>query len=402
MKFRKFGQVLLASVVSLGLAIGITACGTSNTIDYLFVTASSNNNVAVYKVDSLSGALVQIPASPFPAGGRNPVAEVTSPDGKFLYVLNHDDNTLVEFGIGVDGKLYPQNTYNPVGGSPTALSISSDGKFLFVVATFQPQNLGTQTGAGAVAVYPITNGALGTPVANGSQQFWPVCTTPSAVNAVAGKNILYVVNKSSVGCTVNGKVDAANGSVSAFTFGTDGTLTEATGSPFAAGVTPNALASDPTGKFLYVTDGASNQLINFVIQSSGVLVTQPNGPTKTDVLPDAVTVDPRGFYIYVANFTGETINSYSIDQSTGNPSATAGTATGVSTGPTAVLVEPALGRYVYTSNFADATVSGLQLNPSTGALIQTQSPAYKAPGQPTALAAVTHGNHSLLTPTVGQ
>ena len=395
MKFRKSGRVLLASVVSLGLAIGITACGTSNTIDYLFVTASSNNNIAVYKVDSLSGALTQLPNSPFPSGGRNPVAEVTSPDGKFLYVLNHDDNTIVEFGIGVDGKLYAQNTYNTPGGSPTALAISPKNDFLFVLDTFQPQNLGTQTGAGAVIVYPISKGALGSPVANGTLTYWPVCTSPVAINAVATGATIYVVNKTSVGCTVNGKVDSANGSISAFQVGTDGTLSTVAGSPFAAGVTPNALASDPTAKFLYVTDGASNQLINFTIQSSGVLVTQPNGPTKTDVLPDAVTVDPRGFYVYVANFTGETVNTYNIDLSTGNPTGNTSGATGVGTGPTGVLVEPALGRFLYTSNFADNTVSGLQLNTSTGALIQTQSSTYKAPGQPTAVAAVTHGNHAL-------
>jgi 6-phosphogluconolactonase (cycloisomerase 2 family) len=393
MKFRKFGRVFLASVVSLGLAFGITACGTSNTIDFLFVTASANNNVAVFTVDSLSGSLVPIPDSPYSSGGRNPVAEVTSPNGKNLYVVNHDDNTLVQFGIGTDGKLYPQNTYNTPGTEPTAVAINTAGTFLFVVDNFQPHNpayTDLNPGPGAVVVYPITtSGSLGTPVANGSLTYFPVCNSPAAVDAVSGQSVLYVVNRAGCG--------TGNGAISAFTIGSDGTLTAAAGSPFGAGVSPSSLASDPTGKFLYVTDSASNELINFTIQSTGVLVTQPNGPTKTDVAPDAVTVDPRGFYIYVANFTAGTVNTYSIDQSTGNPSGNATFSTAVDTGPTAVLVEPALGRYVYTSNFLDATVSGLQLNPSTGSLIQTQTPAYHAPGQPSALAAITHGNHSIQT-----
>ncbi len=395
MKFRKFGQVVLASVVSLGLATGITACGTSNTIDFLYVTASSNNNIAVYTVDSISGALNQIPDSPYPSGGRNPVAEVTSPNGKYLYVVNHDDNTVVEFGIGTDGKLYPQNTYNTPGGSPTAVAISAKGDLLYVVDTFQPHNPAyteANPGPGALVVYPVTaNGSLGSPVANGTLNFWPLLFNPSSVTALANGTAVYVVNKSG---SLAGNV---NGSISAFQVGAGGALTAVAGSPFPAGVTPNSIASDPASKFLYVTDGASNQLINYIVQSTGVIIPQPNGPTKTDVLPDAVTVDPRGFYVYVANFTASNVSAYSIDQANGNPSGIAGATgtTGTGTGPTCILVEPALGRFVYTSNFADATVTGLQLNPSTGALIQTQAAAYKAPGQPTCTAAITHGNHAI-------
>ncbi len=200
MKFRKFGQVLLASVVSLGLATGITACGTSNTIDFLYVTASSSNNIAVYTVDSISGALNQIPDSPYPSGGRNPVAEVTSPNGKYLYVVNHDDNTVVEFGIGTDGKLYPQNTYNTPGGSPTAVAISAKGDLLYVVDTFQPHNpayTDANPGPGALVVYPVTaNGSLGSPVANGTLNFWPLLFNPSSVTALANGTAVYVVNKS--------------------------------------------------------------------------------------------------------------------------------------------------------------------------------------------------------------
>ena len=49
----------------------------------------------------------QIPASPFPSGGRDPVAEAVSADNSSLFVANQDDNTIVQFVIGSDGKLYP-------------------------------------------------------------------------------------------------------------------------------------------------------------------------------------------------------------------------------------------------------------------------------------------------------
>ena len=60
----------------------------------------------------------QIPTSPFPSGGRNPVAEAVSTDYSNLYVVNQDDNTIVQFVIGPDGKLYPQNTVNTPGNLP--------------------------------------------------------------------------------------------------------------------------------------------------------------------------------------------------------------------------------------------------------------------------------------------
>jgi 6-phosphogluconolactonase (cycloisomerase 2 family) len=60
-------------------------------------------------------------------------------------------------------------------------------------------------------------------------------------------------------------------------------------------------------------------------------------------------------------------------------------------------VDPALGRFVYTANFLGNTISGFQLNPNTGALQPTQATPYPTGDQPSALAAVPHGNHSIQT-----
>jgi 6-phosphogluconolactonase len=58
------------------------------------------------------------------------------------------------------------------------------------------------------------------------------------------------------------------------------------------------------------------------------------------------------------------------------------------------LPGPAEARYVYTANFLSNTVSGLAL-PPTGALSAVQNTPFKAAGQPTCPAAITHGNHSI-------
>jgi 6-phosphogluconolactonase len=385
MKLSKLGRITLASVVSLGLGFGAVACGPSNTIDFLFVTSSKNNpgQIQVYSVDSDGGPLLTV-GTPYSSGGANPVADVASPNGKNLYVVNQGSNSVVEFAISTDGAIVQQQSCTVPGSSPTQLAINKAGTYLYVTETYQP---GKTTGPGALVVYPVNGsgqlgatGSLCTPIANGGSAFFAVGNNPVGVNVLADNGYVYAVNEN-------------DATISAFTVASSGAL-NANGT-FPVGVAPNALASDPTNKFLYVTDGAANQLIGFLIQSNGTLVPMQT-PFKTDILPDSVQVDPRGIYVYVSNYNANDVSAYTIDRGTGNATQIAGTTTySVDAGPTYILIEPAEARFVYTSNFLGDTVSGLALNPATGALTGVQNSPFKAPGQPTCIAAVTHGNHAI-------
>jgi 6-phosphogluconolactonase len=255
------------------------------------------------------------------------------------------------------------------------------------VETYQPNHNANNPGPGGLVVFPINaTGQLGatsslcTPVANGANGFFPVGNNPVAVNAVANGSYVYAVNEN-------------DATISAFQIGSSGGLTSI--GTFPVGVAPNAIASDPTSKFLYITDGAANQLVGFLIQLNGTLIAMQT-PFKTDNLPDSVQVDPRGIYVYVANYNANDVSAYTIDRGTGNATQIAGSTTyAVDAGPTCILIEPAEARYVYTSNFLGSTVSGLGLNPSTGALTPVQNTPFKAAGQPTCTAAITHGNHAI-------
>ena len=108
MKFNKSSQLLLVSAASLLVAGLMTACQTL-TVDVVFVASSkaaganSYGELDVLEINSESGTMRHIPTSPFPSGGRNPVAEAGSSDNTNLYVVNQDDNTIVQFIIGNDG-----------------------------------------------------------------------------------------------------------------------------------------------------------------------------------------------------------------------------------------------------------------------------------------------------------
>jgi 6-phosphogluconolactonase len=200
---------------------------------------------------------------------------------------------------------------------------------------------------------------------------------------LASGNFVYAVNE-------------GDATISALQVGTDGVLSSV--GLFKVGTAPNAVTSDPAGKFLYVTDGASNQMYGFLVQSSGSLVMMP-APFKTDNLPDAVAVDPRGIYVYVANYNANDVSAYTIDSSTGNATPISGSTTyAVGSGPLCILIEPSEGRYIYTANFLSNTVSGLYLNPATGALSGVQNTPFSSGQQPTCSAAITHNHHTIAQP----
>ncbi len=423
MKLKQWSQGALA-VAAVGAAgMGLTSCGTSNTIDYLYATSTKNNpgQINVYRVDSQSGALTQIPDSPYSSQGRNPVSLVIEATGKNLYLANHDDNSIVQYAIGTDAKLYGQHTINTPGSEPVYLAVQTTtdssgnltGGLLFVVDNLQPNFTDLNPSPGALFVYTFDkNGILSTtPVTqtvNGaSGQFQPLGNAPTGVAVSGDGKYVYVTDILAGGQTGSGRgataaCSAGQGAVQGYSIAGGGALTPVAGSPFCAGTTPSAIAAAPNPyTFLYVTDSSQNQVIEYGINNAGSLTTLPTTVVATGTGPDSVTVDPRGRYVYIANRTGGSVSAYAINQATGALSAVASATGGGSEGitqaqPTCVIVEPALGRFVYTSNFVDGTISGFLLDPNTGGLSATQGAYYNGSGLATCVAATRHGNHPII------
>jgi 6-phosphogluconolactonase (cycloisomerase 2 family) len=377
----------------------VTACGTL-TVDYIFVTsakAAGPNNygeVDVFEVNSESGHLKPIPTSPFPSGGRNPVAEAVSSDFTTLFVVNQDDNTIVQFLIGSDGKLYPQNTVNTPGVFP--LAVASAGSNLFVVDLYQP--LPTCSSAapcsGSVASFPVgAADALGPPAVNASfgSNYWPLILpsapthvlTPTAITTAGSGADVYVTAYDTT---------SSIGYVFGFAVNSDGTLTALAGSPYAAGGHPSGAASDPSGAHLYVTDFARADVLVYQI-NAGVLAPLSSSPFPSGSGPSGIVVDSAGKYAYVSNSQDSNVMAYSISNGAlsflGNSSTPTTYATGIQ--PVAIAIDPSLNQYLYTANFLGNTVSGFQLNANDGTLLNALNSPYTANNQPTALAAIPHG-----------
>lgn len=398
MKFNKSRHLLLASSVSLLVAGLMTACGTDTT-DYVFVTsaqaAGSDNygQIDVFEINKVSGFMRQIPTSPFPSGGRNPVAEAVSPDYENLYVVNQDDNTIVQFMIGADGKLYAQNTVNTPGIYPLAVAVN--GSNLFVVDTYQPLTTcsNAEPCSGSVAVFPIeaTSGKLGTSVTNSSNSasYWPLTLPgssshiiqPTAVNVLESGADVYIT-------AYDTSVTPTAGYVFGFSVGSGGALTPLNGGvPFAAGVHPSAIASDSNSSYVYVTDYKSGTVHAYSV-ASGLLSELSGSPFAAGNQPSSIVVDPKYAFAYVANAQDGNVSAYSIG-SDGTLTSIGTYATGVE--PVAIGIDPSTNHFLFTANYLGSNISNFELNSDTGALVNAQRSPYKSNALPTAVAAIPHG-----------
>ena len=402
MKWSQYGRVTLALVASLALGLSITACNPSFTLGFVYAlnTRGPAGTISAYTIDSVSGAITQVANSPFDSGGQYPVADAVDNRSKWLYVVHEIDNTVVQFNIGTDGKLYKQATVNTPGTYPIAVTIDPASKFLFVVDSYAPGYNGvappninplqsnTVPTQGCVVVYPIstTNGTLGSPVANGGQTCFPIGTAvlgsqPIGITATAFVNYVYVA-------------DQGTHSIYAYSINyTTGVLTPLSTNNFQAGVKPSAIISDPTGRFVYVTDQYQNEILAYNLLNGGVLQSQLNGPFTTGLYPFSMVIDPRGKFLYVTNYNDNNVHAYTINPATGNPIALSGGIYGTGTAPTCIAIEPAYGRYVYTANFIDNSVTGFKLDPATGVLVTVLNSPFPAGGQPTCIAAAANGTH---------
>jgi 6-phosphogluconolactonase (cycloisomerase 2 family) len=454
MKFNKSSQLLLVSAASLLVAGLITACGTL-TVDFVYVASSRaagpNNygEIDVFEINSESGFMRQIPSSPFPSGGRDPVAEAVSSDNTNLFVANQDDNTIVQFVIGNDGKLYPQYTVNTPGVFPLAVAVN--GLNLFVVDTYQP--LPTCSPAlpcsGSIAVYPYTLASGSTPLTMGqpvvntavSAAYWPLILPsstsdviePTSITVLPSGAYLYVaaydatteanylfgfsvappptsttltggpcpvsgqipVNQFPQGtlCPLNGGKPLSGAQPAGGPFAVE-TCTQAfLNAPFTANTCPSAITSDPSGSYVYVTDVYNGKVLGYTVASgTGLLTPMSDNPFPAGNQPSALVVDPSYPYLYVANALDSTVWAYSIDSS-GELTSLGTFGTGIQ--PVAIGIDPSTNHFLFTANYlgnalTSGTVSGFELSPTAGTLVNSQSSPYISNAQPTAVIAIPH------------
>src|SRR4029077_16358835 len=262
-----------------------------------------NGTVSAYTIDGTMGALALIAGSTLTAG-TIPDSVVVDPSGKFVYLTNNcvgvipscDGNgTVSAYTIDKTTGALTQVPGSPFAAGANTFSVAVDpSSKLASVANVCPNRSPGCVGSGTVSAYTIdsTTGALtlvlGSPFAAGNQTS-SVAVDPSGKYSYAANDF---------------------GTISAYTIdSTTGALTPIPGSPFAAsGITPVSVGVDPSGKFAYVANYCGVGLCSqgtvsayTINATTGALTAAPGSPLAAGTAPNTVAVDPSGKFVYVTN-----------------------------------------------------------------------------------------------------
>ena len=433
MKFNTLGRTA-AALLFLATCLGLSSCSRTYTVGFLYVLNSRgtagdpNGTITEYGIDYQTGALLPLGASNQSTEGRNPVGLVISPNQKNVYVINHDDSTIQSLAIGTDGKLYPNKVTQLDGIFPTGIAISADSGYLYVTFTYRKSSLTANSGPGGVEVYKLAPRSdssgivdVGAPVTSNGNSYFPVGVNPVAL--AVGPNL----SNSNISDINNAACTTTPANCSSFVYVIDqdpttfnnllvfrrdigtgaltpvgNTVVGSTASEgYLSGVTASSIAVAPRGVFVYVADSASNQIIGYTVGDTGGLTSMTAGPFATGSLPVNMTIDPRGKFLYAVDYNDSNIAGYVINTSTGALSASGTGRTGLDgTGPNCVTIENALGIYLYTSNFLTNSISAFQLNSTTGTLGKIRNSPYPSGAAPTCAAAIANANESHATQSI--
>jgi 6-phosphogluconolactonase len=164
----------------------------------------------------------------------------------------------------------------------------------------------------------------------------------------------------------------------------NGALTQVPGSPFPAGIYPDAVAIAPNGKFAYVANQTwpyyqgyiSTYAINPV---TGALTTVEESPFfDSDGEPYGMAINPTGQFLYTPAVFTNLISGYSISPTSGNLTSISGSI-GAASRPEGIAIDPT-GKFVYSANSVSDNVSAYTINPTNGALTQVEGSPFPTGG----------------------
>jgi 6-phosphogluconolactonase (cycloisomerase 2 family) len=227
-----------------------------------------DNTISLFTIDSAIGSLHEVlPRTP---AGLTPGFLVMDAPGNFLFALNQISSSVSVYSINSASGALTAVAGSPftTAPNPVALAIAPSGKFLYVL----------NANLSAVFAYTISSGVL-----------QPIAGLPAQVG---------------------------NGALA---------ITVVLGT-FATGIQPIAVAV--LGQYLYVANqGSSNISVFTVAPTTGVLTQITNSPFSAGGAPSFELIDPSGLFLYTGSQTGNVISALSIDVSTGDLTATSGSAT---------------------------------------------------------------------------
>jgi 6-phosphogluconolactonase len=297
-----------------GFFVPQNSSGGTNTGDYLYVGNGNNTFIAGFGVSS-AGALSVLTNSPY----NNSVAAqslAVTPANTFLYAGT--TNGIYCYAINSNGSITVQNSGSAVAQDvvATAMQVDSTGTYLLAAG------IGTSIQAQAIGIYQIdtSTGVLTAVTGSPLALFTGTATTATVVTPTA---MLITPNNANV------YVSLGSLGVQVLTLGSGGALSAGTAPtylpPTSTSTSPGdyGLASNPSSTFLFVAE-INTGLRVLSIGTNGTLNEVSGSPYAVGTGPTGVVMDTSGSYVYVANKGSNNISAFTLTAASGKLAAVSG------------------------------------------------------------------------------
>jgi 6-phosphogluconolactonase (cycloisomerase 2 family) len=369
------------TIVAANVSVSV-ACSKATTTRYAISADYFGATVSTYSVDAATGRVKLIGTT---ADDRSPTGVAVHPSGQFVYVANFGRGNISQFRLGADGTLLPLTpALVAIGttGAPINMTIDPSGRNAYVVNS-------NSTGADGLGVYQYAIGPDGGLV-------------PMAVPTVATG-----LNPSFIAVDPTGRyayvTNVGDGTISQYAVGANGDLLPLSPATVASGPRDLMIAIDSRGKFAYTANSLSTGVdgkgvSQYAIGSGGALMPLAAPNVAAGLHPQSVALDPSGRFAYVANFGDNNVSQYSVTAD-GSLAAMATPTVAAGTAPISITVD-ANGRFAYATNYCNVTCGGIsQFSIDSAGALQPLSPGFFAAHNTPVLLALATGNAAVTTST---
>jgi 6-phosphogluconolactonase (cycloisomerase 2 family) len=333
--------------------------------------------IHVFSLDSSTGAITEVPGSPFNAG-LIPERLVVDPTGRFVYVANDQSQDVTGLSVNAStGALteLPGSPF-PIGAQPITSVVDPTGRFLYVFAT------GVVNGVQEEFLFEYAIDSV-------TGVLTAASASPTTWESVPGILITSIAFDPAGNYAYLGQVAGGNVGAPTLVCSVDfssGTLTQIGSVQPASAGQASHVAVSPSGRFLYSINTYFSEANAFTIDSTGTLLTEiSESPYSVPYGPSSLVVHPSGNFLYVTNSNSSfqapattapvdgSIYAFSINSGTGALTQVSGSPFTAGIDPQSIVVDPT-GSFAYwtsTSNTAGtpfAQIMGYSINASSGVL----------------------------------
>jgi len=336
---------------------------------------TGTGSLAAFSIDPATGALAPLGGSPFTLGTSATGLAGLDPAGRFLYVANQgpctvanncnpnflSTGTISAFSLDAAGVPTALAGLTAVTPPPYQVSVDPSGRFLYQSSIDANEIISYSIDQAAGALTKLQAG--GTSRSGGEPVFIGAFVEPgNSAPYTFSPKFAYVPN-------------VADNTISAYSSDPATGKLSAVGTPFPSGIAPQAVAVSRRGDVAFVASAGTTPMTSagtvsaYAINATTGALSGSGGSLPTGKGPSSLATDRTGRFLYVANAFDDTISSYRVDITSGALTAN-GAPTPVSFDPIGVVVDPT-GQNLYALGVDRVAV--YELDATSGAITLSQA-----------------------------